>query len=233
MRSVMLPIRFPSLRGGLRRGAAARRSARNPALARAAALLASTVWVLAIFLGVPLQAQEQVDVEMPPQIVIDLGMGGGGPTPAREVFPLTFANARLAAGKALRISLLLDSPAPLGFRIAFEGRNPRGGICASGRLSPASFVQVFQSAPGAAAGGCELQWSAEAVGNPRHGGRSVVALRWQLETVAVDPRAAASSLLPPGQSVHGAPPIAGRSSPGRPFPARGRPSAPRPPAPPR
>jgi len=185
--------------------------------------LAGAMCALAFGSSVDVQAQEQVDVAMPREIVIDGGMFSAGPAPAREVFPLTFFNTRLAAGKALRISLRLDSPAPSGVRIAFAGSNPRGGICASGHLSPAIFVQVFQSAPGAGDGGCDLRWSVESAGERLPAGHRMISLRWQLEAVAVDPRAAlAASSLPPGQGTRGGAQVTVKTGPGGPSLARGR-----------
>jgi hypothetical protein len=118
----------------------------------------------------PAFAREQVQIEMPAEVVV--AGAALGSRAARNAFPLEFHGARLGQGKALRISLRLEPSVPTGTRISFQGRNPKGGTCGSGQLSPGTFIEVFQSSPGASSGGCDIYWTLESGGEA---GRAVEA----------------------------------------------------------
>jgi hypothetical protein len=152
----------------------------------------------ALVIALPAGSPERVAIHLPPAVEFDVVVLDSGPVPAREPYPLAFHDARLLAGKALRVSVRLDSTDPLAPAVTFEGRAARGGTCRSGQLSPVLFVPVFESFPGVGAGGCDLLWRLRPGKGLRRAGRSSVTLRWQLESVGTGLVAALTPTRAPG-----------------------------------
>ncbi len=137
-------------------------------------------------------AVEKTEIQLPPNVVFDVTDVQAAAVTARDPFPIAFQGARLAAGKALRISVRLETA---GVRLAFQGRGQRGGSCSDGHLTAGAFVRVFESTASASSGGCSFLWRLEGFGKTRRAGRLVVTLRWQLESIGSDPSGALKSLV--------------------------------------
>lgn len=139
---------------------------------------------------------ERVDIRLAPTVFFAVTDVAAGPVPAAEPFPLSFRGAQVAPGRILRISVRLESPLPPGGYASFRGRDARGGRCAEGRLSAATYTEVFTAIDGATAGACDLVWTLECGDRVRRAGRYTLTLRWQIESV-VSARAELAGALRP------------------------------------
>lgn len=141
----------------------------------------------------PATAQETVQIAVPPAIyfvVTDVtSTTGGGPNPAT----ISFSNADLGPGKALRISVQADAaaftPPASGASIpashvSWTSGGAAGGIGMNGTLSSSSFGLVFQSDPAQTSGHVDLAWTLAAPGSSVRAGDHQLTVRWKLESIS-------------------------------------------------
>jgi len=166
-------------------------------------------------------SDERVDISLAPSILFALTDLAAGPVAAFQPFPLSFRGARLAPSRTLRISVRLETALAPGIVVSFRGRDARGGACADGTLSAATYTEVFLATGGATAGGCEAVWTLACGARVRRAGRYTVTLRWQIESVVSDRAAALAA------AVRGGLPSVVRPALGPPPPAASPRSGPR------
>jgi hypothetical protein len=134
---------------------------------------------------------ESVDITVPSTvafIVTNVGASSGGaPNPAT----ISFSNAQLLPGRALRISVKADSATftpPGGVAIPVSSIswtcNGVNGTGFAGTVTSAGYTQVYQSDAGAESGSCSMAWSIAAPGASILAGYHFADLRWMLESVA-------------------------------------------------
>ncbi|HYU35268.1 MAG TPA: hypothetical protein VEW48_24205 [Thermoanaerobaculia bacterium] len=145
--------------------------------------LVAAVALSSLGITAPPVVQEQVSIELPQQIAFDSAAIGGSSDPTRPVV-VSFHQAQLLPGRALRLSVLAEG-APPDCRLLFTTRNARGGIGRAGRAGVDDFSPVFESFPSALSGGFEISWVLEMPGEIRRAGRQAMRLRWRIESVAV------------------------------------------------
>jgi hypothetical protein len=136
-------------------------------------------------------AQETVSISVPMAVsfqVTDVSRSTGG---SPGVTTISFSNANLGAGKALRVSVQSDAAAftpPSGSSIpvanvSWNNLGANGGIGWNGILSSSSFALVFQSDPGRTSGHVDLGWTLAAPGSGIRAGSHQLTLRWKLESI--------------------------------------------------
>ncbi len=157
---------------------------------------------------------EQVEVDLPQHIAFEVTDLAGGAVSALSPAPIAFRGARLAPGRALHISVRLDTPLPPGAVVSFRGRNAQGGTCRSAGLSAATFTEIFAGTGSASAGGCQLAWTLACGSRVHRAGRYALTLRWRLESTLSD-RAAALAAAGASQAQPAA-----LAAPSPPAPAR-------------
>jgi hypothetical protein len=164
-------------------------------LSQCAGSLATRITVLAIVVSgaavVSAGAQETVSISVPLAIsfpVTDVSRSTGG-TP--NVTTISFSNASLSLGKALRVSVQADAAAftPPGgssipvANVSWNNLGASGGIGWSGILISSSFALVFQSDPGRTSGHVDLGWTLAAPGSGIRAGSHQLAIRWKVESI--------------------------------------------------
>jgi hypothetical protein len=154
---------------------------------RIAVLIIGAVTALAL----PAAAQELVSVSVPSAVsfpVTDVSRGTSG---APNSTVISFSNAILIAGRALRVSVKADAAAftpPSGTgipssKVTWVIMGATGGIGSGGALSSSSFVLVFQSQPLALAGHVDLAWTLAAPGSGIRAGNHQLTIRWKVESI--------------------------------------------------
>jgi len=135
-------------------------------------------------------AQESVQIAVPAMIsfqVVDASASSvGSPDPAT----ISFANASLAVGRALRISVKAEGdmtppggPAIPASKISWTTSNASNGVGINGVLSGITFGPVFESQVAAGSGSVDLVWTLTAPGTPLQAGNHSVLLRWKVESI--------------------------------------------------
>ena len=136
-------------------------------------------------------AQDTVNVIVPSAVsfpVTDVTQStSGGPSPAT----LSFSNANLRPGRALRVSVQADGAAftpPSGSSIptanvSWTTVGAAGGTGWSGRLGSSSYALVFQSDPARTSGHVDLAWTLAAPGSGIRAGNHQLTIRWKLESI--------------------------------------------------
>ena len=157
--------------------------------------LAVQITVLAIVVSgatvAPAGAQETVSISVPVAIsfpVTDVSRSTSG-TP--DVTTISFSNANLSLGKALRVSVQSDAAAftlPSGptisvSNVSWNNLGANGGIGWNGTLSSSSFALVFQSDPARTSGHVDLGWTLAAPGSGIRGGSHQLTIRWKVESI--------------------------------------------------
>ena len=157
--------------------------------------LAMRITVLAIAVSgaavVSAGAQETVSISVPLAIsfpVTDVSRSTSG---APNVTTISFSNAILSLGKALRVSVQADAAAftpPSGSSIpvanvSWNNLGANGGIGWNGILSSSSFALVFQSDPGRTSGHVDLGWTLAAPGSGIRAGSHQLTIRWKVESI--------------------------------------------------
>jgi hypothetical protein len=148
--------------------------------AAGAALLLATAPALSARFQAP---DEQIEMQLSPGVVFTVNDVTARAVDARDPFPLTFHNAVLGPGRALRISLRAESIEPPGARVSFQSKNARAGTCRDGQLSTDGSVVVYESGANPVDGGCDLLWTLESSGLPPRAGTYKITLRWTIESV--------------------------------------------------
>lgn len=160
--------------------------------AGARSIRAVVIGVLACAFGVAsADAQETVAISVPPGInfeVADISRSTAGTPGSTRV---TFSDAVLDPGKALRVSVQADAAAftpPSGMSIPAEkvswtmlGAN--GGLGSNGTLSSSAYTLVFQSDPNPSSGHIDLAWSLAAPGTGIRAGTHQLMMRWKVESI--------------------------------------------------
>jgi hypothetical protein len=136
-------------------------------------------------------AQETVSIVVPSAVsfsVIDVTQStSGGPNPAT----ISFSNATLKAGRALRVSVQADGAAftpPSGSSIptsnvSWTTVGAAGGTGWNGTLGSSSYALVFQSDPTKTSGHVDLAWTLAAPGSGIRAGLHQLTIRWKLESI--------------------------------------------------
>jgi hypothetical protein len=136
-------------------------------------------------------AQETVTISVPLAVsfpVTDVSRSTSG---APNVTTVSFSNAILSLGKALRVSVQADAAAftpPSGSSIpvanvSWDNLGANGGIGWNGILSSSSFALVFQSDPGRTSGHVDLRWTLAAPGSGIRAGSHQLTIRWKVESI--------------------------------------------------
>jgi hypothetical protein len=142
--------------------------------------------------GVPAAAQEFVSVTVPAGVsfpVTDVTRGTSG---APSSTTISFSNASLIAGRALRVSV---QAAAAGFtppsgasipasNVSWTSLGASGGTGWNGTLGSSSYTLVFQGEPLSAAGHVDLAWTLAAPGSGIRAGIHQLTLRWKVESIA-------------------------------------------------
>lgn len=140
---------------------------------------------------VPAGAQETVSIAVPAAVsfaVTDVSRSTtGSPSPAT----ISFSNASLNAGKALRVSVQADAAAftpPNGSsipasKVSWSTVGVAGGTGWNGTLSATSYTLVFQSGPSPTSGHADLAWTLAAPGSAVRAGLHQLTIRWKVESI--------------------------------------------------
>ena len=134
-------------------------------------------------------AQDMVNIVVPPAVsfsVTDVTQSGG-PNP----MTVSFSNAHLSAGRALRVSVQADGaaftpPSGLGIptsKVSWTTVGASGGTGLNGTLSSSSYALVFQSDPARTLGHIDLAWTLAAPGSGIRAGSHQLTIRWKLESI--------------------------------------------------
>jgi hypothetical protein len=137
-------------------------------------------------------AQETVTISVPLAVsfpVTDVSRSTSG---APDVTTVSFSNASLNPGRALRISVQPDAAAftaPSGSSIAasnvsWTSLGANGGIGMNGTLSSSSYALVFQSDPTRTSGRIDLAWTLAPPGSGIRAGNHQLTIRWKVESIA-------------------------------------------------
>ncbi len=141
--------------------------------------------------AVPAGAQETVAISVPLAVsfpVTDVSRSTSG---APHVTTISFSNASLSPGRALRISVQPDAAAftpPSGTSIpasnvSWSNLGANGGIGMNGTLSSSSYALVFQSDPARTSGHIDLGWTLAAPGGGIRAGNHQLTIRWKVESI--------------------------------------------------
>jgi hypothetical protein len=111
----------------------------------------------------------------------------GAPSPSR----VSFSNASLTMGKALRVSVRADALSftpPSGesipaSKLSWTSAGAMGGIGWSGTLNASSYALVFQSDPAISSGHVDLAWTLAPPGSGVRAGMHQLTVRWKVESI--------------------------------------------------
>jgi hypothetical protein len=157
-------------------------------LALRIAMLGIAAWAAA---GVSAAAQETVSIAMPSAVsfsVTDVSRNTtGSPSPTT----ISFSNASLNSGKALRVSVQADAAAftPPGgpsipaSKVSWSTLGAAGGTGWNGTLSSTSYTLVFQSDPSPTSGHVDVEWTLAAPGSVIRAGIHQLVIRWKVESI--------------------------------------------------
>ena len=134
---------------------------------------------------------ETVDITVPSTVTFIItnvaASSGGVPNPTT----ISFSNAQLLPGRALRISVKADSATftpPGGAAIPVSNIswtcNGVNGTGFAGTVTSAGYTQVYQSDADPSSGSCSIAWSIAAPGASILAGYHLLDLRWMFESVA-------------------------------------------------
>ena len=136
-------------------------------------------------------AQDTVNIVVPPAVsfsITDVTQStSGGPNP----MTVSFSNAHLSPGRALRVSVQADGaaftpPSGLGIptsKVSWTTVGASGGTGLNGTLSSSSYTLVFQSDPARTSGHVDLAWTLAAPGSGIRAGSHQLTIRWKLESI--------------------------------------------------
>jgi len=150
------------------------------------------VLTLTFFIGIvgSASAQETVTVGLPGAVSFAVGTASsitGLPDPTT----VTFSDATLTPGRALRVSVMADSSTFTGpdgssypsTAVAWTVANASGGSGSGGTLTSGSYTQVFQSNALTASGGFDITWTLTPADGADYAGVHTLTLRWKLESI--------------------------------------------------
>lgn len=135
-------------------------------------------------------AQETASISVPLAISFPVTDVSRSTSATPNVTTISFSNANLNSGNALRVSVQSDAAAftpPSGSSIpvanvSWNNLGTNGGV--GGTLSSSSFALVFQSEPGQSSGQVDLGWTLAAPGSGIRAGSHQLTIRWKLESIA-------------------------------------------------
>ena len=139
-------------------------------------------------------AQETVTISVPLAVsfpVTDVSRSTSG---APNVTTVSFSNANLNPGKALRVSVQADAAAftpPSGSsmpasNVSWNNLGASGGLGWNGTLGSSSFALVFQSNPlttPGTSGHVDLSWTLAPPGSGIRAGIHQLTIRWKVESI--------------------------------------------------
>lgn len=152
------------------------------------AMLGIAAWAATV---VSAGAQETVSIAVPSAVsfsVTDVSSSTpGSPNPTT----ISFSNAVLLSGKALRVSVQADASAftpPNGSsipvsKVSWSTVGAAGGTGWNGTLSATSYTLVFQSDPSPTSGHADLAWTLAAPGSGIRAGVHQLTIRWKVESI--------------------------------------------------
>ena len=136
-------------------------------------------------------AQETVSITVPFGVsfqVTDVSTStSGAPNPTT----ISFSNANLIAGRALRISVQSanagftppSGPSMSASNVSWTNLGAGGGTGWNGTLGSSSYALVFQSNPGTVSGHVDLGWTLAAPGSGIRAGNHQLTIRWKVESI--------------------------------------------------
>jgi hypothetical protein len=136
-------------------------------------------------------AQETVSITVPSTLsfqVTDVSRTtSGAPNPAT----ISFSNATLIPGRALRISVQagsagFTSPSGPGIpasKVSWTNLGAGGGTGWNGTLGSSFYALVFQSDPARTSGHVDLGWTLAAPGSGIRAGDHQLTIRWKVESI--------------------------------------------------
>ena len=141
--------------------------------------------------AVPAAAQETVSVTVPSTVsfsVTDVSRStSGAPNPTT----ISFSNANLIPGKALRLSVQasgagLTPPSGLSIpasNVSWTNLGASGGTGWNGTLGSSFYTLVFQSDPARTSGHVDLGWTLAAPGSGIRAGNHQLTIHWKVESI--------------------------------------------------
>jgi hypothetical protein len=159
-----------------------------PLLVARLAVLGAAVCAAAV---VTAGAQETVSISVPLAVdfqVTDVSRATSG---RPDVTTISFSNASLGPGKALRVSVQPDAmtftppggPSIPVSNVSWNNLGANGGLGWNGTLSSASFMLVYQSDPTRTSGHVDLGWTLAAPGSGIRAGSHQLMIRWKVESI--------------------------------------------------
>jgi hypothetical protein len=136
-------------------------------------------------------AQETVSITVPSTVsfaVTDVSRSTNG---APDPTTISFSNANLILGKALRVSVQAGStgfmppsgPSIPASNVSWANVGAGGGTGWNGTLGSSSYTLVFQSDPARTSGHVDLAWTLAAPGSGIRAGVHQLTIRWKVESI--------------------------------------------------
>lgn len=136
-------------------------------------------------------AQETVSVSVPMAVSFEVTDVSRGTSGSPQLSTVSFSNATLSPGRALRVSVQADAAAftpPSGAgipvsKVSWSNLGASGGVGLNGTLGSSFFALVFQSDPGIASGRVDLGWMLAPPGSGIRAGTHQLTIRWKVESI--------------------------------------------------
>jgi hypothetical protein len=136
-------------------------------------------------------AQETVSIAVPSTVSFEITDVSRATSGAPNPTTISFSNANLTLGKALRVSVQAGSPGftpPSGLSIpasnvSWTNMGASGGTGWNGTLGSFSYTLVFQSDPARTSGHVDLEWTLAAPGSGIRAGNHQLTIRWKVESI--------------------------------------------------
>ena len=146
---------------------------------------------LALTGAVSAAAQETLTIFVPLAVSFTVTDVSRSTSAAPNVTTVSFSNASLSPGKALRISVQPDAAAflpPSGSSIpasnvSWSNLGADGGLGINGTLSSFSYALVFQSDPARTSGHIDLGWALAPPGSGIRAGNHQLTIHWKVESI--------------------------------------------------
>lgn len=156
-----------------------------------------TALVVAVSCAVEISAREPaqpglqtVRVDVPAVLLFQVSDATPGRSTVALPFRVTFNQAVLPPGQALRISVKAEGTLVLpggvsvpGSSISWTASQAINGVGMNGALSQSAYAPVYESRADARTGRVELSWSLLVPAGIRRAGTGEVTLRWKFESV--------------------------------------------------
>jgi hypothetical protein len=141
---------------------------------------------------IPMAAlSESVDITLPTTVSFGVRDIANNTTGSPNPTTISFVDAQLASGRALRISVKADA---IGFTppsgaaipvsyVSWTTSGAAGGSGSNGSLSFVTYNQVYQSNIDPVTGSVDISWSLAPTDPGVYAGEHILTLRWKLESV--------------------------------------------------